>query len=156
MMALFSFQRLNGDRRAAMVAHFLALPPKDRSLRFGMALAPSVIAAYADRIDFDRDVVFGAHDRERMLIGVAHVALGADRAEVALSVLPEHRCLGVATALFKRAVAHARIRRVPRLFMQCLWGNIPIIRIARRFGMRIVAGDGNAEANLQLRPVTVE
>jgi GNAT superfamily N-acetyltransferase len=152
MMTIFSFRRLNEGVRAALVEHFLALPMKDRSLRFGVALAPSVIAAYANAIDFDRDAVFGAHDHRLVLVGVAHVALEDNRAELALSVLPEHRCLGVGSALFKHAVAHARIRRIPRIFMQCLWGNAPIMRIARKFGMRIVAGDGNAEAHLQLQP----
>lgn len=152
-MTTFSFRRLNEGLRATLVAHFLALPVKDRILRFGMALAPSVIAAYADGIDFGRDAVFGAHDHRQVLVGVAHVALEDDRAELALSVLPEHRCRGIGSALFKRAVAYARIHRTPRLFMQFLWGNAPVMRIARKFRMRIVAGDGNAEAHLKLQPV---
>lgn len=36
--------------------------------------------------------------------------------------------------------------------MQFWTGNVPIIRIARRFGMDIVASSGGAEANLELRP----
>ena len=36
--------------------------------------------------------------------------------------------------------------------MQCLSGNAPIMRIAQRFRMNIVAAAGNAEAHLTLQP----
>jgi len=57
----FPNERMNERVRAALVAHFLALPMKDRCLRFGRSLAPEVIAAYVDRIDFGHDAVFGVH-----------------------------------------------------------------------------------------------
>jgi len=34
--------------------------------------------------------------------------------------------------------------------MHFLWTNVPILRIARRFGMNVVARDGNAVADLAL------
>jgi RimJ/RimL family protein N-acetyltransferase len=58
-----------------------------------------------------------------------------DLAELGLSVLPAHRRLGVGGALFKRAVAHARNRCIPRLLLHCLTESTPIMRMARRFGM---------------------
>ena len=130
----FAIQRLNEGIRATLVAHFLALPVKDRCLRFGTALAPAVIAAYVDGIDFVRGAVFGVHDDRLALVGVAHMAIEDDLAEVALSVLPMHRGRGLGSALFKRAVAHARKRCIPRLFMlfrsrtmiclpSCAWGS---------------------------------
>jgi GNAT superfamily N-acetyltransferase len=144
-------QRLNEGIRATLVAHFLALPMKDRRLRFGTALAPAVIATYVDGIDFIRGAVFGVHDDRLALVGVAHVAIEDDLAEVALSVLPMHRGRGVGSALFKRAVAHACNRCVPRLFMIFRSENAPIMRIAQRFGMRIVARGGEARAVLALQ-----
>lgn len=149
----FAVQRL-GERegaRAALVAHFLALPARDRNLRFGVSLAPTVIASYADRIDFLRDAVFGVHDDWRVLIGVAHMAIEGDRAELGLSVLPAHRGRGVGSALFRFAVAHARDHRVPRLFMHCLAGNAPVIRIAEKFGMEIVIDARGAVAHIRLQ-----
>jgi len=154
-MMTLAVQRLNEGVRAILVAHFLALLMRDRSLRFGRALAPTVIAAYVDRIDFDHDAVFGILDDRFVLVGVAHLAFEDDHAELALSVLPTHRGRGVGSALFKRAVAHARSRCIPRLFMRCLSGNAPIMRIAQRFGMDIVAGGGNADAHLELQPASL-
>jgi GNAT superfamily N-acetyltransferase/uncharacterized protein YjiS (DUF1127 family) len=125
---------------------------RDRRLRFGTSLAPTAIAAYVDRIDFDHDAVLGIHDDRRVLVGVAHLAFEDDCAELALSVLPAHRGRGIGSALFKRAMAHARKRCIPRLLMHFLSENAPIARIAQRFGMDIVAVGGNADAHLKLQP----
>ncbi len=151
-MKNFAIQRLNEGVRASLLAHFLALPMKDRLMRFGAALAPAVIARYVDGIDFERDEVLGLSDDALALVGVAHVAFVDDLAEVGLSVLPAHRRRGVAGALFKRAIAHARSRRIPRIFMQFISGNAPIMRIAQRFGMDIVARGFDVGAYLRLHP----
>jgi GNAT superfamily N-acetyltransferase len=153
-MMTVAIQRLDEGLRATLMAHFLALPLKDRCLRFGASLAPRVIAAYVDRIDFDRDAVFGVHDDRLALVGVAHVAFVDDLAEVGLSVLPAHRGRGVGGALFKRAAAHARNRCIPRLFMHFLSGNAPVMRIAQRFGMDIITRAGDADAHLKLPPAS--
>ena len=147
-----AIQRLNENVRPALLAHFLALTMKDRYLRFGTSLAPGAIAAYVDRIDFERDAVFGVRDDRLAVVGAAHLAFESDLAEVGLSVLPTHRRRGVGGALFSRALAHARNRRIPQLLMRFLSGNVPILRIARRFGMRIVARGSETEAHLALPP----
>jgi GNAT superfamily N-acetyltransferase len=149
-----AIQRLSERARAPIVAHFLALPAEDRRLRFGSPRSPESIAGYVDEIDFDRDAVFGVHDDRLALVGVAHVAVGDDLAELGLSVLPAHRGRGVGGALFDRAATHARNRLIPRLFMHCLQENAPIMRIARRFGMEIVTDIGDADAHLELPPAS--
>jgi len=151
----FAVERLNEGVRATIMAHFLALPMNDRRLRFGTALAPGAIAAYVDRIDFDHGGVFGVHDDRLDLVGVAHVAFEDDLAELGLSVLPAHRGRGVGGALFERAVAYARNRCIPRLFMHFLSENAPIVRIARRFHMHIVTRAGEADAHLNLPPASL-
>jgi GNAT superfamily N-acetyltransferase len=153
-MKKFAVHRLSESARATVARHFLALPVQDRSLRFGMALGPAVIAAYVGQIDLDRDAVLGVHDERNALIGVAHVAIEDDQAEVALSVLPGHRRRGIGSALFRRAIAHARIRRMPRLFMRCLTANVPIMRLAQKFGMVIVESGSDADAFLDLQPAS--
>jgi GNAT superfamily N-acetyltransferase len=79
------------------------------------------------------------------------MALEGGQAELAMSVLPQHRRQGIGRALFARALGHARSLRVRKLIMQFLSSNIPILRLARRFGMSIVASRGNAGAQLNLQ-----
>jgi GNAT superfamily N-acetyltransferase len=147
-------QRRNDGARAALAAHFHALPAEDRRLRFGSSLSTEGIIAYCDGIDFRRDAVFGVHDDRLALVGVAHAAFGEDFAELGLSVLPAHRGRGLGSALFERAAAHARNRLVPRLFMHCLAQNVAIMRIARKFGMAIVTDAGDADAHVELSPAS--
>lgn len=151
MMMTYTVERLSDDMRAPLVAHFLALPLKDRSLRFGMALAPTVIAAYVDGIDFERDLVFGVRDDRLAPVGVGHLAIEGDLAELALSVLPANRRRGIGSELFKRAVSEARARCIPSVCMHCLSGNTPVMRIAQRFDMDLITSEGDAAGYLKLQ-----
>jgi hypothetical protein len=113
------------------------------------------IYAYVDKFDFDRDAVLGVFDENLQLTGVAHLALDPERdaAELGISVLPEHRGQGIGTALFERAEAHARNHYIKILFMHCLTENQPMMHIASKSGMRVVAaGSGEADAHLELSP----
>jgi RimJ/RimL family protein N-acetyltransferase len=148
-------QRLGERDRSAVRAHFVALPADDRRLRFGSALATATIVDYVAGIDFARDAVFGLYDASGSLMGVAHVALGDDDAELGISILPGYRRRGAGTALFSRAVAHARECNVSKVYIHCLAENVAMMHIARRSGMKIVVALGDADAYLALaRPGT--
>ena len=147
-------QRLDARGRRALLEHLLTLSPDDRRLRFGSSLSAGAIAQYVDLIDFEHDVVFAVHDMSLVLVGAVHVALLNDHAELGLSVLAGHRGRGVGGALFERAAGHARNRSVPRLYMHCLNENAAVVHIARKFGMHIVAGAGEADAHLELPPAS--
>ena len=151
MTMAYTVERLRDNTRPSLVTHFLALPLKDRSLRFGMALAPTVIAAYVDGIDFERDLVFGVRGDRLAPVGVGHLAIEGDLAELALSVLPANRRRGIGSELFKRAVSEARARCIPSVCMHCLSGNTPVMRIAQRFGMDLITSEGDAAAHLKLQ-----
>lgn len=149
-----AIQRLDEGARDMLTAHFLALPAEDRRLRFGASLSAEVIARYVERIDFERDAVFGVFDDDLTLVGAAHTAFTDDSAELGLSVLPTHRGRGVGSALFVRGAEHARNRSVSNLFMHCLAENAAIMHIARKSGMRIVAQSGDVDAHLTLAPAS--
>ena len=141
-----SVQRLNESARAKLVEHFLKFDPNDTRLRFGSLLPPDTIAAYVGGIDFAADAVFGVYGNELDIVGVAHVAFGTDAAELGVSVLPEHRDKGVGSALFARAVEHARNRFVTRIYMHCLAENAAMMHIAQTAGMTICVNQGEADA----------
>lgn len=145
-------KELSRLQRPALADHFLALGGEDRRLRFGVGLSDHGVRDYVERIDFDRDAVFGVFDDDMRLAGVGHLAHGDGFAELGVSVLPAHRGRGMGGALLARAHTHARNWGVPTLFMHCLSENGAMMHLARKQGMRIVAERGEADAYLELPP----
>ena len=140
--------------RPALLEHFLALRTGDRRLRFGTPLRDESINAYVERIDFVRDGIFAVHDGAMRLLGVIHVALSGDRAELGLSVLPEARNQGLGTALFERAIMYLRNRGAGEAFVHCLSENGAMMHIARKLDMRVVPCGGETDAHVLIAPAT--
>jgi GNAT superfamily N-acetyltransferase len=151
-MSAIHVHRLAEAARPRLLEHFLRLDTEDIRLRFGLPLGSDAIAAYVQGINFDTDAVFGVYEDELGLAAAAHVAFGADGAELGISVLPGYRSRGIGSALFARAVEHARNRFVTRMYMHCLSENAAMMHIARKSGMKICVDTGEAEAFLKLEP----
>lgn len=143
---------LNADHRGPLKAHFDALGDEDAQLRFGSRVPIEVRRRYVDGIDFTRDAVFGVFADDLALRGVAHLACGESEAELGLSVLDSSRGQGIGSALFERAIIHARNQGISVLTMNCLAQNAAIMHIARKAGMRIVIAQAGADAYLELPP----
>jgi GNAT superfamily N-acetyltransferase len=138
--------------RTAMERHFLALEAEDRRLRFGLAIGDAAVRDYVARIDFGRDAAFGVFDDELHLLAVGHLARGARHVELGISVLAAQRGKGIGGALLARAHMHARNWGERALFMHCLAENGAMMHLARREGMTIGMGGGEADAWLELPP----
>ena len=134
----------------AYAVHLKALAAEDRRLRFGQAVDDAFIERYVERIDAERDAVFGVSDDALSLVGAAHLARAAHHAELGISVLPCERRRGVGGALLQRAALHARNWGLSEFFTHCLRENAPLLRLARRHGMRIVVEAGEADGFLAL------
>ncbi len=153
----FLVERVSAGARALVARHLAALPPQDRYLRFGAAVSSPRIAAYVDGIDFGRDAVLAVRDTATSeLAGVVHAAFAGDEVELGVSVLPGYRNRGIGIALLQDALGHARKRGMRRLWMQFMPHNAPIVRLARKLGMRIASHGPHARAQLELGPATNE
>lgn len=142
--------RLRETDRRALTEHFLALDADDRRLRFGACLGDEAIRALDERIDFDRDEIFGIAGDDLRLLAVVHVAFYPEKAELGLSVLPGARGLGFGNSLFSRAVMHLTNRGVREVFVHCLSENGAMMHLARKNGMRVVHDGGESDAYLAL------
>jgi len=115
------------------------------------------VHGYVDGLDFSRDTVLGVRETTPLgtrLLGVTHVASYRGAVELGLSVLPEARRQGIASAMFDRAALPARNRGVVELFMHCLAENRAMRTIAARAGMRVVMEDGEVDAWIELPVAT--
>lgn len=146
--------RLRNSDRAALTEHFLALDADDRRLRFGASLSDDAVRALDERIDFERDEVFGIFGDDLRLTAVVHVAFYPHKAELGLSVLPGARGHGLGNALFSRAVMHLTNRGVREVFVHCLSQNGAMMHLARKNGMRVVYDGPETDAYLALPRAT--
>lgn len=145
---------LSPESRSQILEHLLRLPAEDRRLRFGVPVSAETIAGYVEKLDFSRDAIFGVRDDPRSLIGFTHVAQQDDGVELGLSVDVLQRNRGIAQAMFRRALLHARNRGFRQLYMHCLSENAAMMHIAREADMRIVIDGADRDASLSLPPAT--
>jgi ribosomal protein S18 acetylase RimI-like enzyme len=148
---------LGQRQRPRMLAHLLGLPAPDRYLRFGYAAGDEQVARYVDSIDFERDDVFGIHNRRLELIGLAHLAAlpGGREAEFGVSVSPSARGRGYGARLFDHATLHARNRGLDTLVIHALSENTTMLHIAAAAGAKLERAGGDAQARLRLPPDTI-
>ena len=152
---------LDSGHRAEIVRHLLSLDASDRYLRFGYAATDEQIGRYAERLDFDRDAVFGIFNRRLHLIAMAHLAFSVDPqlrscAEFGVSVAKASRGKGYGSRLFERAVTHARNEGVSQLFIHALSENTAMLKIARNAGATVRRDGSESEAYLQIPPASLD
>jgi GNAT superfamily N-acetyltransferase len=152
---------LGPGHRDRIATHLLALEPDDRYLRFGYTASDEQVLRYVERLDFERDDIFGIYNRKLELIAMAHLALGTGAqagacAEFGVSVLAKARGRGYGTRLFERAAMHARNEGVELLFIQALSENTAMLKIARNAGATLERLGSETEAYLRLPPATLD
>lgn len=153
-------RELHTRHREEILQHLLKLNDEDRRLRFGTQTPDEVIKCYVERLDFNKDTIFGIFDLNLKLIGMAHLAYlpeiagQARAAEFGVSVLPEGRSQGLGTALLKRSAAHARNTRIETLNVHCLSSNKAMMHLAQKAGMSVEYAYGDADAYLKLPPAS--
>lgn len=152
---------LGPGHRAKIAEHLLALDEHDRYLRFGYMASDAQVNQYVEKLDFERDEVFGIFNRWLELIAMAHLAF-SDRpnatacAEFGVSVAKQARGRGYGARLFDRAVMHARNEGVELLFVHALSENKAMLKIARNAGATLERDGTETEAHLRLPPATLE
>lgn len=149
---------LSPRHRPCILSHLLELADADRYLRFGHVATDSQIAHYVERLDFDRDEIFGVFDRRLNLVAMAHLAFDATvapepcAAEFGVSVLSRLRRRGLGAQLFGHAMLHARNRGVDTLVVHALSENTAMLRLAQQAGARIQRDGADSTAVLKLPP----
>lgn len=147
--------------RDRIVEHLLALEPADRYLRFGYPAGDAQIRGYVQKLNFERDDVFGIYNRRLELLAVAHLAYASSPeyescAEFGVSVLKRARGRGYGKRLFERAVIHARNQGVDMLFIHALTENTPMLAIAAHAGARLERDGSETDAYLHLPPANFD
>jgi RimJ/RimL family protein N-acetyltransferase len=158
---LVPIRSIGPSERGRVRKHLLALSEHDRYLRFGYAASDEQIDRYVDHLDFERDDIFGIHNRRLDLIAMAHLAYAPgdqhfDCAEFGVSVSQHARGRGYGARLFERAVVAARNEGVGMLFIHALSENTAMLKIARNAGAEVERSGSETEAYLKLPEPTLD
>lgn len=152
---------LGARHRARVLGHLVQLDAHDRYLRFGYSATDEHIRRYVEGLDFDRDAVFGIHNKQLELVAVAHLAHAIDKdcmscAEFGVSVLKSERGRGYGKKLFDRAMMHARNVGVEQFFIHALSENMAMLSIARKAGAKVLQDGPESRAYLRLPPASFD
>lgn len=158
---LVPIRSLGANHRERIATHLLSLNVQDRYLRFGYLAQDEHIQRYVDKLDFERDEIFGIYNRKLNLIAMAHLAHSVDKnfqacAEFGVSVLTAARGRGYGARLFERAAMHATNDGISLLFIHALTENAAMLKIARNAGAKVERDGSESEAYLHLPPASFE
>src|SRR5664279_1828394 len=137
--------------RPAMEFHFAALDGEDLRYRFCGSIKPQSVTRYLDRLRGSGVDSFGIFNSRLALVAVSQLAPSTGDLEVAISVLPDFRRSGFATALLEHSAGYARERGLTGLVIHTLADNTPMLSLARRIGMNVRMLKGDADGRLRLR-----
>ena len=158
---LLPIRSIGPRERGRILKHLLELSARDRYLRFGYAASDEQVQRYVEGLDFERDEIFGIHNRRLDLIAMAHLAFApaeqhSDCAEFGVSVAAHARGRGYGARLFERAVVTARNEGVGMLFIHALSENTAMLKIARKAGATVERSGSESEAHLVLPKATFD
>ena len=125
----------------------LSLNSRYRRFHFGLReLSPEQSRAMTE-IDQQHQVAFVARpDTEAAIVADARYVLRADSAdaEFAIAVADAWQGVGLGRELLQRLAAHARAHGVRHLFGDVLWGNGPMLGLARSLGAQLRRNPGDS------------
>lgn len=124
--------------------HLLRLSPEDRFSRFCAQVSDAAVAAHADALARGELVAVAAEELPdagdpagTRVRGLAEIACVGMVAEIALSLEPGWRGIGLSDALLRRAAAEAAHRGATHLVAYTSRSNRGMLGLARRNGGRV-------------------
>ena len=145
-------RRLSASDQHAIVNHLLRLSDGDRQMRFCRAVNDDGIRAYAERINFERDISIGILDQQENLValvqGFAYEQDGLGIMEAAFSTDEAMRRQGLASLLFAEITDYALAAGVDRVLTQCRAENRPMRTLLHSVGATCTVEDGEVMGHL--------
>lgn len=152
------YEKLGAEHRDAVMQHLTSLDKHSRTLRFGTSARDEAVSDYVTTIDFERDIVEGVWDN-KTLAGVAHLAVYSSQGhrvgELGISVSKDARHRHIGKRLLARALVHARLLQLTKVYVHYITRNRAMARLAREFTDVIEVDRGEATATISLDAASV-
>lgn len=140
--------------------HLLLLDEESRYLRFGFHIKNEIIMDLCKKWEenHEKHIIFGIENDDLDFVGIAHISLEDDVAELAFSVIKGYQRHGYGSALMARAIEYCQNHNITQGCMVCLGHNEAIKKLARKHNILVKTANGDAEADIfipQPNPVSI-
>ena len=139
----YVMKKLTNKDKNLVIEHFLGLDEISRYNRFCISFNEYSIRNYVEKIDYDKNGIFGLFDNDLNMIGLGECVIYEQKeghvkeAEVAFSVKKELQGQGLGNRLMKRLVRFAKMNDMKKLQMYCLRSNQASVHLAKKYGLKI-------------------
>ena len=140
--------------------HLLSLDEESRYLRFGFHIKNETINELVNRweMNANKHKVFAIENDNLEVVGVAHISLEDDPAELAFSVFKECQGKGMGDALMVRAIEYCQNRGIKHGCMVCLGSYDKIKRMAKKHNVLVKTEQGDSHGEIEIpnpTPITI-
>lgn len=154
---MITIDKLNGLQREMIWQHLLALSEEDLALRFGHYLSSEKLLEYANKVNFNRDIVLGAFDTQGTMVGFCHsvgyLEHGMPQADIGVSVIGNQRGQGVGLRLLQASFDLAASRGIFNIHIYTLKRNFPMYRLMKKLGGSLIIEDYEITMNFNLKKI---
>ena len=132
--------------------HLLSLDEESKYMRFGYHIRTEQIRELCKRweANADKNIVFAIENSDLEVVGIAHISLEEEPAELAFSVFKECQGQGMGDALMKRAIEYCQNHSIKTGCMVCLGSNDAIKHLARKNNILVKTEYGDASAEISI------
>lgn len=132
--------------------HLLSLDEESRYMRFGFFIKNEMINELCNKweLDSNNHQIFAIENDNLEVVGVAHISLESDPAELAFSVFKECQGKGMGDALMARAIEYCQNHGIKHGCMVCLGTNDKIKRLARKHDILVKTEDGDSHGEIEI------
>jgi RimJ/RimL family protein N-acetyltransferase len=126
------------------------LDEETKYLRFGFHIRNETIIDLCKRWEenSDKHVIFGIENDDLEFIGIAHISLEDEIAELAFSVIKGYQRHGYGSSLMSRAIEYCQNHNIKQGSMVCLAHNEAIKKLARKHNILVKTVNGDTEAEI--------
>lgn len=132
--------------------HLLSLDEESRYMRFGYHVRSDQILELCKKWqeNSDKHIVFAIENEDLEIVGIAHISLEDEPAELAFSVLKECQGQGMGDALMKRTIAWCQNHGIKAGCMVCLGSNDKIKNLARKNNILVKTQEGDSFGEIEI------
>ncbi|MBC7475710.1 MAG: alpha/beta fold hydrolase [Candidatus Sericytochromatia bacterium] len=133
-------KKISGLQRNEVWSHLRGLDKEDQALRFGYLMVSEKITEYVLKINFNRDLIVGLFNDEKLIgfcHGVSYEEKGIAVAEVGISIDKKYRANGDGHKMLECLFDLAKQKSIKKIHIHTLARNYPMRKILKKMNGEI-------------------